>query len=50
VTFIDAQRDDVVEGSRLGVGAHLRGVAGSPSTYYAAKTGRPRLGRAATPN
>jgi putative transposase len=45
VAFIDANRDDVVEGSRLGVEPICRVLQVAPSTYYAAKT-RPPSARA----
>jgi hypothetical protein len=45
VAFIDANRDDVVEGSRLGVEPICRVLQVASSTYYAAKT-RPLSARA----
>jgi putative transposase len=45
VAFIDANRDDVVEGGRLGVELICRMLQVAPSTYYAAKT-RPPSARA----
>jgi len=50
VAFVDANRDDVVDGSRLGVEPIVRvlreaGLPVAPSTYYAAKT-RPSSVRA----
>jgi transposase InsO family protein len=45
VAFIDAHRDDVVEGRRLGVEPICRVLQVAPSTYYAAKT-RPPSARA----
>ena len=41
MAFIDANRDDVVEGSRLGVEPICRVLQVAPSTYYAAKTRPP---------
>jgi putative transposase len=45
VAFIDANRDDVVEGRRLGVEPICRVLQVAPSTYYAAKS-RPPSARA----
>jgi putative transposase len=45
VAFIDANRDDVVEGGRLGVESICAVLQVAPSTYYAAKT-RPHSARA----
>ena len=45
MAFIDAHRDDVVEGARLGVEPICRVLQVAPSTYYAAKT-RPPSARA----
>lgn len=45
MAFIDAHRDDVVEGGRLGVELICRVLQVAPSTYYAAKT-RPLSARA----
>ena len=45
VAFIDAHRDDVVEGRPLGVEPICRVLQVAPSTYYAAKT-RPPSARA----
>src|SRR3954453_4689968 len=45
VAFIDAHRDDVVEGARLGVEPICRVLQVAPSTYYAVKT-RPPSARA----
>ena len=41
VAFIDANRDDVVEGRRLGVEPICSVLQVAPSTYYAAKTRTP---------
>jgi putative transposase len=41
VAFIDAHRDDLVEGARLGVEPICRVLQVAPSTYYAAKTRAP---------
>jgi putative transposase len=38
VAFIDANRDDVVEGGRLGVELICRVLQVAPSTYYAVKS------------
>ena len=45
MAFIDANRDDVVEGARLGVEPICRALQMAPSSYYAAKT-RPPSARA----
>lgn len=45
MAFIDAHRDDVVEGRRLGVEPICRVLQVAPSSYYAAKT-RPPSARA----
>jgi putative transposase len=45
VAFIDANRDDVVEGARLGVEPICRVLQVAPSTYYAARA-RPPSARA----
>ena len=45
MAFIDANRDDVVEGARLGVESICAVLQVAPSTYYAAKT-RPPSARA----
>ena len=46
MAFVDANRDDVVEGSRLGVEPIFKvlreaGLQVAPSSYYAAKTRQP---------
>jgi putative transposase len=40
VAFVDANRDDVVEGTKLGVELICRVLQVAPSTYYAARTRR----------
>ena len=45
VAFIDANRDDVVAGSKLGVESICTSLQVAPSSYYAAKT-RPASARA----
>ena len=41
MAFVDAHRDDVVEGRRLGVELICRVLQVAPSSYYAAKTRLP---------
>ena len=52
LAFMNAHRDDVVEGRRLGIEPTARvlrdaGLMVTPSSYYAAKTPRPASARSA---